>query len=422
VDRPEEEDDGIMAMLKSITTANIRISSNLILYIVTILGLAGLGYYVYYLITNNMLSLEPFLKPEQLIFMYSPHDLPRYQENTTLFMQSLLTVIHFWVAIAAVILYFTVITQLFNPFPLDSGIYILMLDADRLKVLKLKSTTSKVFIYNKKAYFLPKQALRSEGNALYLLYMSNLSRALGNLTITMDDYQSSLDDTLEYLLSEEKRINKVSSVRQFYPRDLLKRNYNLYIENDKIVIRHDLTQGRKGHFKVTRFVRANIYVAESFLSSESKEGKEEDMITSSKEMKDIVESKIVARLITENMVEEIPLANIAIPDRSGRLQQQAVRSKGFYRIVQYIESDMQLLNPALVYDILSYRKFLQELPKYFIGFSIGALPLILIIVAVLIATLIFMNVDFSGLLPFGSSPTTTTPTTTPSPAPTVTRP
>jgi hypothetical protein len=411
VDRPEEEDDGIiMAMLKSITTANIRISSNLILYIVTILGLAGLGYYVYYLIMNNMLTLEPFMKPEQLIFMYSPHDLPRYQENTTLFMQSLLTVIHFWFAIAAVIVYFAVITQLFNPFPLDSGIYILMLDADRLKVLKLKSTTSKVFIYNKKAYFLPKQALRSEGNALYLLYMSNLSRALGNLTITMDDYQSSLDDTLEYLLSEEKRVNKVSSVRQFFPRDLLKRNYNLYIENDKIVIRHDLTQGRKGHFKVTRFVRANIYVAESFLSSESKEGEEEN----DREMKDIVESKIVARLITENMVEEIPLANIAIPDRSGRLQQQAVRSKGFYRIVQ-------LLNPALVYDILSYRKFLQELPKYFIGFSIGALPLVLIIVAVLIATLIFMNVDFSSILPFGSSPTTT-PTTTPSPAPAVTRP
>jgi hypothetical protein len=89
--------------------------------------------------------------------------------------------------------------------------------------------------------------------------------------------------------------------------------------------------------------------------------------------------------------------------------------------VQYIESDIQLLNPALVYDILTYRKFLQELPKYFIGFSIGALPLVLIIVAVLIATLIFMNVDFSSILPFGSSPTTTTPTTT-TPSPTVTRP
>jgi len=415
MDRTKEEDDGMM-----ITIANIRISSNLILYIVTILGLAGLGYYVYYLIISNMLTIEPFMKPEQLIFMYSPYDLPRYQENPTLFMQSLLTVIHFWVAIAAVVLYFTVITQLFNPFPLDSGIYILMLDADRLKVLRLKSTTSKVFIYNKKAYFLPKQALRSEGNALYLLYMSNLSRALGNLTITMDDYQSSLDDALEYLLSEEKRINRVSSVRQFYPRDVLKRNYNIYIENDRIVIRHDLTQGRKGHFKVTRFVRCNIYVAESFLASESKE----DI---SKEMKDIVESKIVARLVTENMVEEIPLANIAIPDRSGRLQ-QAVKAKGFYKIVQYIESDMQLLNPALVYDILTYRKFLQELPKYFVGFSIGALPLILIIVAVLIAVLIFMNVDFSSILPFGSSPTptaNTTPTTpspTPSPSPGVTRP
>jgi hypothetical protein len=417
VDRPEEEDDGIMTFLKSITTPNIRISSNLILYIVTVLGLAGLGYYVYYLIMNNMLTIEPFLKPEQLIFMYSPYDLPKYQENPTLFIQSLLTVIHFWVAIAAVVIYFTVITQLFNPFPLDSGIYILMIDADRLKVLKLHSTTSKVFIYNKKAYFLPKQALRSEGNALYLLYMSNLSRALGNLTITMDDYQSSLDDTLEYLLSEEKRINKVSSVRQFFPRDVLKRNYNLYIYNDKIVIRHDLTQGRKGHFKVTRFVRANIYVAESFLASESKEGKEEE---NTREMKDIVESKIVARLVTENMVEEIPLANIAIPDRSGRLQ-QAMKAKGFYKIVQYIESDIQLLNPALVYDILTYRKFLRELPKYFIGFSIGALPLVLIIVAVLIAVLIFMNVDFSSILPFGSSPTTTTPTTT-TPSPTVTRP
>jgi hypothetical protein len=421
VDRPEEEDDDIMIMLKSITTPNIRISSNLILYIVTILGFAGLGYYVYYLIMNNMLTIEPFMKPEQLIFMYSPYDLPKYQENPTLFMQSLLTVIHFWVTIAAVVLYFTVITQLFNPFPLDSGIYILMIDADRLKVLKLHSTTSKVFIYNKKAYFLPKQALRSEGNALYLLYMSNLSRALGNLTITMDDYQSSLDDTLEYLLSEEKRINKVSSVRQFFPRDVLKRNYNLYIYNDKIVIRHDLTQGRKGHFKVTRFVRCNIYVAESFLASESKEGEEENMITrSSKEMKDIVESKIVARLVTENMVEEIPLANIAVPDSSGRLR-QAMKAKGFYKIVQYIESDIQLLNPALVYDILTYRKFLQELPKYFIGFSIGALPLVLIIVAVLIAVLIFMNVDFSSILPFGSSPTTTT-LTTPTPAPTMTRP
>jgi hypothetical protein len=421
VDRPEEEDDDIMIMLKSITTPNIRISSNLILYIVTILGFAGLGYYVYYLIMNNMLTIEPFMKPEQLIFMYSPYDLPKYQENPTLFMQSLLTVIHFWVTIAAVVLYFTVITQLFNPFPLDSGIYILMIDADRLKVLKLHSTTSKVFIYNKKAYFLPKQALRSEGNALYLLYMSNLSRALGNLTITMDDYQSSLDDTLEYLLSEEKRINKVSSVRQFFPRDVLKRNYNLYIYNDKIVIRHDLTQGRKGHFKVTRFVRCNIYVAESFLASESKEGEEENMITrSSKEMKDIVESKIVARLVTENMVEEIPLANIAVPDSSGRLR-QAMKAKGFYKIVQYIESDIQLLNPALVYDILTYRKFLQELPKYFIGFSIGALPLVLIIVAVLIAVLIFMNVDFSSILPFGSSPTTTTPTT-PTPAPTMTSP
>jgi hypothetical protein len=422
LDRPEEEDDGIMAMLKSITTtANIRISSNLILYIVTIAGLAGLGYYVYYIIMNNMLTIEPFLKPEQLIFMYSPHDLPKHQENPMLFMKSLLTAIHFWIAIAAVVLYFTVIAQLFNPFPLDSGIYILMLDADRLKVLRLKSTTSKVFIYNKKAYFLPKQALRSEGNALYLLYMSNLSRALGNLTITMDDYQSSLDDTLEYLLSEEKRVNRVGGVRQFFPKDVLKRNYNIYIENDKVVIRHDLTQGRKGHFKITRFVRCNIYVAESFLSSsESKEGDEEYI---GKEMRDIVESKIVARLVTENMVEEIPLANITIPDRSGGRLQQTMKAKGFYKIVQYIESDMQLLNPALVYDILSYRRFLQELPKYFIGFSIGALPLVLIIVAVLIATLIFMNVDFSEVFPFGSSPPpTATTTTAPTPAPAVTRP
>jgi hypothetical protein len=175
-----------------------------ILYVITVLGLVAMGYYVYYLFANNMLSIEPFLKPEQLIFMYSPADLPYYQSNPTVFMQSLLTVIHFWLLIAGVIVYFAVIRQLFNPFPLDSGIYILMLDADKLKVLRLKNTTSKVFVYKNKAYFLPRQALKSEGNALYLLYMSNLSRALGNLTITLEEYQSSLDDTMEYLLGRQR--------------------------------------------------------------------------------------------------------------------------------------------------------------------------------------------------------------------------
>jgi hypothetical protein len=247
-----------------------------------------------------------------------------------------------------------------------------MIDANKLNILKLPSTASKIFIYNKKAYFLPDKALR-QGNILYLIYMSNINRALNNLVITKSDIDRTLENMLEYVFKDRRYLNKVYPYINIIPRDVFVRNYDIYISNDNIDIK---PSNDKGNFNINRFTTCNIYVLKN-------EG-----------YQNILDTNITAKII----LGEVELPEVVLT----RTNQTQVVYKA-YKIIQYADLPMQLFNPALAYDILNYRKFIDELYKYFIPMTImGKLPILLIIIIVVVMVLVLSNTDLGSIFGIGS--------------------
>ncbi|MEM4317869.1 MAG: hypothetical protein QXQ68_07405 [Candidatus Nitrosocaldaceae archaeon] len=375
---------------------NLRLTiSNIIMPIIGVCVFALIGYYIYYLYDIQALTTTPFMRYHELVFMY---DYEYYKENPSEFVKSFVTVTHFWLFIASIITYFTVLTKFFNPFPLlsSSGIYIFMLDANKLHILKLKETYSRLFVWNKKTYFLPKETLRY-GNSTILVYLSNINVAVNMLRINKEDIEMMIKTLVNYVYSYRAYINKISKQRVFYPRDILKRNYHIFVDMDNKTIDIQHTN-EKGAYKVTRFVTADIFFV-----------KGENTIK-------IDDANVTPTLVLGEL--EVPLLAQSIVYEGKQKQQKsllavttatAAKKSTLAKIYSYIDYGMNITNPYLAYDILRNRKIILNLYKYFVGsFSSKILPLTLILLVIILLVLFFPQLQ-SMITP--STPTTPTPTT-----------
>lgn len=354
-----------------------------------LISLALISYYVYFLFSNNLLSIEPFItnSGQELLFMY---DMSRYQDRPTDFIKSFITVIHFWLMNSAIILYFTLLTKLFNPFPNDNGYYVFMIDANRLHILRLKETYTKIFVWRKKTYFIPNTAFKFN-RATVLLYVSNISVALSALRISKDDLEMMVKVLLNYVYSHEAYVNRVSRAFKIFPRDVLIRNYVININTKENVLSIIPSPTiKKGAYNVTRFITCDIYVT-----------------TEENEVAKLTESSLKPSLVIGEI--EVPLLTTPSTSKRDTAAAAAMMYGRVARIFSHIDFGMNVTNPYLAYDIMKYRKIINNLHKFFLGIlSSKMLPIILIMFIIIILVLFFPQIQ-TWLSP---------PTTTPMPAPT----
>lgn len=343
-------------------------------------------FYVYYLVSINSLSVEPFTRPEELLFSFN---MQLYIERPSDFIKSFLTVTHFWLLVSAIISYFVLLSKLFNPFPRpdSSGIYIFMLDANKLHILKLKETYSKLFVWHNKAYFLPKETLRY-GNSTVLVYLSNINVAVNMLKISKEDVEMMVKTLVNYVYSYKSYTNKISKNFPIWPRDVLKRNYQIFVNMDEgtIEIYHSAV---KGSYKVSRFVSADVF---------------------------FVKNENVTKLDETNMSPSLVLGELEIPlitSTSIGIEGKSVLAKLYKtklaKVYSYIDYGMSITNPYLTYDILKSRRVVINLYKYFVGnFTNRVLPLVLILMIIILLVLFFPQLQ-SMITPSPQAPLSQSP-------------
>ena len=356
-----------------------NITQILIKYRMMIIGYTLLfisAYYTYYSIGN--FSLEPFIDPNKLILMF---DFREYLNRPADLVKIIYTVIHFYLAIGIAVLYFVLVPKLTYPFPsvTDNGTYIFMIDANRLHILRLKESSSKLFVWNKKAYFLPDNVYSYNNNAI-IFYTSNMSISINSLVITKEDIESMIKELVNYTYSLGQYYNKVSIFRRFYPRDILKRRYVLIIDKDENTLKiQESTSTGKGAYSITRFISCDILV---------KKSERYEKYTDEP-------ARLIISDIEIPVVTEIPVADEGSSSRKRMLQvARSAKAKN-------ISYGLNIINPHLTYDIMRYRKVMTRLHTYFIGTTAGRmLPWLLIILAVILAII------FIPSLTGGSNPIT----------------
>ena len=356
-------------------------------YLMRIIGICIvflIAYYIYFLYSINAITIEPFTKPKELIFSI---DMKEYVDRPNDLVRTIITVYHFYIMIAGVIGYFLLLVKFFNPFPHpnDNGIYIFMIDSNRLHILRLKESYSKVFIWNKKAYFLPRQSFAYNNNII-MLYNSSMSIAIGTLTITKEDIEQVLKELVNYTYSTQAYYNKISKFYQIYPRDVRTRVYDLVIDISNNTIKIEKSRSKmKGSYSITRFVSCNIYIKKMQEIEE-----EEDNIT-----EEYSENKLIPKFV---------IGKIEIPVISFQENQQLMQKK-LVNILKHVDYGISITNPYLTYDILKYRKIINNLHKYFIGSltTNKMLPILFIIIAIVLAVILVPQ--FMQSNPFQVTPT-----------------
>lgn len=342
----------------------LNITKNQLLGVI-ILG--SLGYMTFSIIP--FLTAEVFVNPYEWIFYF---DFEYYKDKPLDMIKHLITVLYTYSLSFLVVFYMVYIRK--YTFPLLSskgGMFIMMLDGNNAKILRLTTTKYKYFEYNNGIYFLPDKIpiLLNDHKKLLLIYFVNNNRPINEWNITKDHMEIQLNRVFDHITHFTAKVSKPKTFWATYPRNINKA-YTLTIDNNGNIeyIKDNPTSNHVFNVGKTKL---RIILQKS-------------------------EESIVLGSTTSNINPTLTIENISIPLQ---LQEQISQTVLLKKLPIYLGVRLNMLDPFATYELMSMRKHYINLVKYFVGDKKGIIIPLLMILLIIIIILIFAPQFINQLAP-----------------------